>query len=134
MATEKRKGKCISLKQPFAELVVSGKKKIELRPWNTNYRGWVYIHASKNPDIEACKRFGFDHKSMVNGAVVGRAHIYGVKRYFTKKGFMTDKHRHLDERGGFFKEGVYGFTLKDAERLKEPVSTNGQLNIFDAEF
>lgn len=29
--------KVLSLKQPFAEFVVSGKKKIELRKWNTKF-------------------------------------------------------------------------------------------------
>ena len=39
--------KALSLKQPFAELVVEGKKKIELRNWNTKFRGDFFIHASK---------------------------------------------------------------------------------------
>jgi hypothetical protein len=30
--------KCLSLKQPFAELLVSGKKTVELRKWNTKFR------------------------------------------------------------------------------------------------
>ena len=52
--------KALSLKQPFAELIVSGKKTIELRNWNTKFRGKFLIHASKIPDSEAMKRFGFD--------------------------------------------------------------------------
>lgn len=38
--------KTLSLKQPFAELILSGKKKIELRKWNTSFRGEFLIHAS----------------------------------------------------------------------------------------
>ena len=52
--------KTLSLKQPFAELVVSGKKTIELRNWNTKFRGKFLIHASKIPDSKAMKKFGFD--------------------------------------------------------------------------
>jgi hypothetical protein len=44
--------KCLSLKQPFAELLVSGKKPIELRKWNTKFRGKFLIHASKQVDEE----------------------------------------------------------------------------------
>ncbi len=44
--------KCLSLKQPFAELLVSGKKTIELRKWNTKFRGKFLMHDSKNLDKE----------------------------------------------------------------------------------
>ena len=53
--------KALSLKQPFAELIVSGKKNIELRKWNTKFRGEFLIHASKIPDKEFMKKFGFDN-------------------------------------------------------------------------
>ena len=39
--------KALSLTQPWATLVVSGRKQIETRSWNTNYRGPLYIHAAK---------------------------------------------------------------------------------------
>ena len=54
--------KCLSLKQPFAELVVSGRKTIELRMWNTRYRGEFLVHASGNTDIEACMFLAWSQK------------------------------------------------------------------------
>ncbi len=45
--------KVLSLKQPFAELILSGKKTIELRKWNTKFRGEFLIHSSKIPDKKA---------------------------------------------------------------------------------
>src|SRR3989344_3108725 len=51
--------KALSLKQPFAELILQGKKVIELRKWNTRFRGEFLIHASKVSDVDAMKRFGF---------------------------------------------------------------------------
>jgi len=41
--------KAISLKQPWATLIASGKKTIETRTWPTNYRGDLLICASKRP-------------------------------------------------------------------------------------
>lgn len=38
--------KVISLKEPFATLIMNGDKKIETRSWKTNYRGELFIHAS----------------------------------------------------------------------------------------
>jgi hypothetical protein len=54
--------KCLSLKQPYAELLVSGKKTIELRNWNTSFRGKFLIHASKNIDKERLDSLGIDQK------------------------------------------------------------------------
>jgi hypothetical protein len=36
--------KVISIRQPWAELIVRGKKDIENRTWNTCYRGPLAIH------------------------------------------------------------------------------------------
>lgn len=43
--------KAISLKQPWANLVASGKKTIETRKWSTNYRGDLVICSSRKPNI-----------------------------------------------------------------------------------
>ena len=40
--------KLISLWEPWATLMAIGAKTIETRSWETNYRGWLAIHASKN--------------------------------------------------------------------------------------
>ncbi|MFZ0325921.1 MAG: ASCH domain-containing protein [Nitrososphaeraceae archaeon] len=54
--------KCLSLKQPYAELLVSGKKTIELRTWNTKFRGKFLIHVSKKVIKEYPDYLGVDHK------------------------------------------------------------------------
>ena len=38
--------KAITIKQPWASLIVHGIKDIENRTWRTNYRGRVLIHAA----------------------------------------------------------------------------------------
>lgn len=40
--------KAITIKQPWASLIVSGLKDIENRTWKTNFRGRVLIHAGKS--------------------------------------------------------------------------------------
>ena len=56
--------KCLSLKQPFADLLALGEKAIELRKWNTKLSGEFLVHTSKNRDIEACKRLDIDIDSV----------------------------------------------------------------------
>jgi len=124
--------KCLSLKQPFAELLVSGRKTIELRPWNTNFRGEFLVQASKAPDSSACAAFGFDPKKMVKGAIIGKAVIYGVKRYGSAEELAADREKHLATSGRYI-DSRYGFLLKDAKRISPPIPIKGQLNFFDVE-
>jgi hypothetical protein len=43
--------KIISIRQPWAPLIVSGIKDVENRTWRTNYRVLVLIHASLRSDV-----------------------------------------------------------------------------------
>lgn len=45
--------KALSIKQPWANLIVTGKKTIETRTRNTKYRGPLLIVSSKIPDFNA---------------------------------------------------------------------------------
>ena len=115
--------KALSLKQPYAELVVSGKKTIELRKWRTKFRGEFFIHASKIPDSTAMKRFGFNDLPM--GFIVGKADLVGVKEY-NKDEFEKDKNKHLADSSF----GSFGFVLKDVKRIN-PIPAKGKLNFWE---
>jgi predicted transcriptional regulator len=116
--------KALSLKQPFAELIVEGKKKIELRKWNTNFRGEFFVHASKNPDKESMKRFGFT--TLPLGFLVGKANLTDVKVYKNEEEHNKDKSLHLASDNW----GNYGFVLENPIRI-EPIPFKGQLNFFE---
>jgi len=51
--------KTLVLKQPWASLVLEGKKTIELRTWQTKYRGPVLIVAGRGIDRADAERFGW---------------------------------------------------------------------------
>ncbi len=116
--------KVLSLKQPFAELILQGKKKIELRKWNTNFRGEFLIHASKVPDKKAMEEFGFTN--LPCGMIVGKAKLIEVKHYKNEKEHNQDKNLHL--ASNFW--GNYGFILENVERIN-PIPAKGQLNFWD---
>ncbi len=120
--------KCLSLKQPFAFLLASGRKTIELRKWNTHFRGKFLIHASLKPDLGACKELGIDPKELVYGAVIGSATIYGIKDYESVEEFMQDSKKHLATKK-FYPQ--HGFLIKDAVKFDKPIPMKGQLNFFD---
>ena len=47
--------KALTIKQPYASLIVEGIKDIENRTWKTNYRGRILIHAGKDNLIKNLK-------------------------------------------------------------------------------
>lgn len=119
--------KVLSIKQPWAELVVSGKKIIEIRKWNTKFRGEFLIHSSKNPDFEAMKKFSFSGELPL-GKIIGKACLIDVKDYkkLWDKEFEKDKDKHLAGR----EWGDFGFILKNAERVKH-INAMGKLGFWD---
>lgn len=41
--------KVLTIREPWASLILEGKKTIETRTWKTKHRGTILLHASKNP-------------------------------------------------------------------------------------
>ncbi len=124
--------KCLSVKQPFAELIVTGRKTIELRHWNTHFRGEFLVHASGNPDYEGFKEFGIPAESLPMRAIVGKATVYGVKEYRGGDDFALDRGKHLAS-GGYYAASRYGFLLKDAVKFEKPIAMHGRLGFFEAD-
>lgn len=119
--------KALSLKQPWAELILQGKKTIETRKWKTHFRGTFLIHASLRPNIEEMNEFGFS--ALPTGCIVGMAELIDVIEYSTKELFDKDIDNHLVHLSNWTKKR-YGFILKNVQRTK-PISVKGQLNFFD---
>jgi ASCH domain len=42
--------KALSVRQPWAWLIIAGHKDVENRSWTTTYRGPLLIHAARRPD------------------------------------------------------------------------------------
>lgn len=117
--------KALSLKQPWAELVINGKKTIEMRKWNTKFRGDFLIHASKVPDDAAMKKFGF--KELPLGKIIGKAKLIDIKKYESDEDFNKDKSKHLATK----EFGNYGFILKDIKKFKKSIPAKGSLNFWN---
>ncbi len=62
--------RALSVKQPWAELIALGKKKIEFRTWQRDFRGDLLIVASKSRQDDECEEEGLDPTKLVYGAAV----------------------------------------------------------------
>ncbi|WP_090371383.1 ASCH domain-containing protein [Nitrosospira sp. Nl5] len=47
----------LSVQQPWAELIITGCKSIEIRSWQTDYRGPLWIHAGRKENPEPERQF-----------------------------------------------------------------------------
>ncbi len=125
--------KCLSLKQPYADLLATGKKTIEIRKWNSNFRGPFLIHASKNVNRDACSTLGFDENKLVKGAIIGKALVYDVVKYTTMDVFLRDRQKHFSiediKSNHSFKR--YGFLVKDQLKFRENIPYLGKLGFFE---
>ena len=120
--------KCLSVSQPFADLIISGKKTIELRNWNTNFRGEFLIHSPLKIRVEDSKRLKIG-KKFVTGAIIGKAQLYDVKQYYSIKEIKSDQKFHFASKK--FQNKTFGFMLKNARPLRIPIYWKGQLGFFD---
>lgn len=117
-----KKLKAISIRQPWAWLIVNGYKDIENRIWETKLRGPVLIHAGSNTSdlyeevlLQLSRRHGITDwpEDFETGGIVGVAEITGCVKRHRSKWF----------------QGPFGWTLANARRLPfKPVK--GQLKFF----
>lgn len=125
------------MRQPYAELIVNGRKTIELRKWNTSFRGKFLIHASKyQPTAEDVERFGLKLQDLTFGALIGTAELTDVRDYekfedVVSVEWLRDCPKHL--AGSDYLTSTKGFVLKNAKRLAHPIPYKGQLNFFDVD-
>jgi hypothetical protein len=116
----------LSIRQPWAWLILNAGKDIENRDWPTQYRGLVLIHAGKGmtrDEYESADSTAAlvvphidlpPHKALERGGIVGIAEITGC---VTKS-----------DSPWFF--GLYGFVLRNARPLPF-MPWRGQLGFFD---
>ena len=121
--------KCLSVSQPFASLIVQGKKTIELRRWNTKFRGEFLIHAPQKIRIDDCTRLKINPKTLARGAIIGKVEIYAVKKYSSKAEVNSDAKKHLASKK--FQNSRFGFCLKNAKAFRIPIPTKGKLGFFE---
>ena len=123
--------KCLSICQPFAELIIQNKKTIELRTWNTKIRGEFLVHAPIKIRKEDCKRMKINEK-LTTGAIIGKVELWDIKKYESLKEIQIDKKKHYSLTTSH--EKIFGFILKNAKPFRIPIPWKGQLGFFDVDF
>jgi hypothetical protein len=120
-AVIRRPAYALSLKQPWAALVVSGRKTIEVRKWATAIRGRVLIHAAKvsddRPEVWALVEDELKPLAQLSGGVIGAAELVRCLLYRTPARFAADVAKHLNAPDWFEAPKMYGFEFRGGEAL-----------------
>lgn len=129
----------LSVRQPWASLIVTGIKDVENRTWSTPYRGTIYIHASQRFDNDAMDYlveygeaiFGDAAQEVLEslvhhprGALLGRVTLSDI---------IPFEEENLDQLSPWHFEGNLGWYLENAEMFEEPIPMNGKLGLFSIE-
>jgi activating signal cointegrator 1 len=120
--------RALSVRQPWAELIMSGQKRYELRTWRTSVRGRIWIHAARTVEWPYVHMAGLSRASFTTGAFIGSVEIVDCVP------FTTPIAEGLRRDGTFFGDprDVAGFAwmLAAPERLTRPIPYRGSLGIF----
>ncbi|GIW79108.1 MAG: hypothetical protein KatS3mg105_0915 [Gemmatales bacterium] len=107
----------LSIKQPWATLLVNGIKTIEIRSWPTRHRGIVYVHAARQPvrSESVWKLVPESLKEQAHhlGGIIGVAELIACRTYETQLDFARDRDHHCCDPS-VFRRPLYGFVFANA--------------------
>ncbi len=134
----------LSIRQPWAWLVVSGTKDVENRTWTTQYRGWLLIHAGQHTAT--------GWRNGLRGYFSRRAYDAGDERFPWRAFYdMVEECRALGERRGILgmahlldiqekgspapsawhESDCFGWMFDRAFRFPFPVRWRGKQRLFE---
>lgn len=123
--------KVLTIKQPWATLIMQGDKRFEFRSWQTKYRGELLIHAGKGIDKEAMKRLKkYIPEDMPLGKILGKVKLVDCIRMSPEFKEMLLKENNEIYIKSSFQEN-YGWQVTDVEVFDVPIEAKGHLSLWE---
>ena len=124
--------KVLTIKQPWASLIIEGYKRFEFRSWKTNYRGDLLIHSGKSIDKEAYERLKGYLTEMPLGKIIGKVELTACIK--TTPEFFEER---LKENKDIYTKSIfkedYAWQMKVIEKFDEPIEVKGKLGLWNYE-
>ena len=122
--------KALTIKEPWATLIIEGYKKYEFRSWKTNYRGKILIHAGKNIEYNKLNKFKDYNLSYSYGEIIGEAVLVDcikVTDKFDKElksinSLVYGNSDHIDK---------YAWKLENVKKYDKTIKINGKLGLWN---
>lgn len=114
--------KALTVQQPWAWAIVSGRKRVENRTWSTPVRGRIAIHSAKKQDddwwklaamLEDAATWEACHESP-DGAILGTVELVDC----------------VEESDDYSFFGPYGFVLANPRPLRKPIHIRGSQRLW----
>lgn len=125
----------LSLKQPWAALLVHGRKTVEIRSWRPSRQGLILIHAARIPDEreEVWRMVPAELREDAGrrGGVVGFGYLdRNFKTYRSREDFARDRPLHWNDPSWFEGPQMYGFVFTRLRPLEQIHPCKGQTRFF----
>lgn len=124
--------KVLTIKEPWASLIINGYKKYEFRSWKTKYRGKILIHAGMSLEKDAAKRFSKYNLEYYKGAIIGEATITDCILVDTKFNEELRKINPLVYARSNHVE-TYAWKLENIKKYDKPIYIKGKLGLWNYE-
>ena len=135
--------KALTVIQPWAYLLASGKKQNETRSWRTNYRGEILIHAGKKDMTQAMKQTLFEARYMEKagvfsmdmelGAIIGKAVLVDCFQSDEAYRYKLRRENEAELAFGDYRLGRYAWVMKDPVLFDEPIPAIGRQGLWNWE-
>ena len=127
----KKTMKALTIKQPWATLIMQGYKRFEFRSWQTKYRGDLLIHAGKGIDKEAIKRLEkYLPEELQTGKILGKVTLVDcIKMSPEFKEELLKENRDIYTKSSF--QENYGWQMDNVQVFKEPIEAKGHLSLWE---
>lgn len=122
--------KALTIKEPWASLIIEKYKKYEFRSWKTKYRGKILIHAGLSVEKDMMQRFKDYDISIKPGYIIGEATLTDcilVDENFNKELRAIDPI--VYGRSNHAK--TYAWKLEDIVKYEKPIPCKGKLGLWN---
>lgn len=124
--------KALTIKEPWATLIIEGYKKYEFRSWKTAYRGKILIHAGLTLEKDMIDRFKEYNLNCKCGYIIGEAEIVDcikVDKKFNEElikinSLVYGKSNHVE---------TYAWKLDNVKKYNNPIPCKGKLSLWEYE-
>ena len=122
--------KTLTIKQPWATLIMQGNKRFEFRNWQTKYRGELLIHAGKSIDKEAIKRLEkYLPKKLPLGKILGKVTLVDcIKMSPEFKEELLKENKEIYTKSSF--QEKYGWQIENVQVFDETIEAKGHLSLW----
>lgn len=125
--------KVLTIREPWASLIIEGYKEYEFRSWKTNYRGKILIHSGLNIEKDNLVKFKDYDINVQKGKIIGEATLVDcikVTEDFQNELLKKDKIVY----GQSDHDSTYAWKLENVIKYDEPISVKGKLGLWNYEF